>query len=60
MWIFMFLVFQYMDCVINEALRLYPPVILVHRNNLNDTTIGGYAFPEGVCIPHLSSRILQK
>jgi enediyne biosynthesis protein E7 len=45
--------------VINEALRLYPPVWLISRTAIVDDEIGGYAVPAGalVCIsPYLLHR----
>ncbi|WP_256297284.1 cytochrome P450 [Haloarchaeobius salinus] len=34
------------DAVVSEALRLYPPVYLLYRQPVADTTLGGYAVPE--------------
>jgi cytochrome P450 len=38
---------QYTECVLKEALRLYPPAFLVPRNASEDTTVGPYAVPKG-------------
>jgi cytochrome P450 len=37
----------YLDRVITEALRLYPPAYVLFREAVEDTTVGGYAVPEG-------------
>jgi cytochrome P450 len=34
------------DAVVSEALRLYPPVYLLYRQPVQDTTLGGYDVPE--------------
>lgn len=36
----------YLDRVLKESQRLYPPVPMVARNALEDTTVGGYAVPK--------------
>jgi cytochrome P450 len=37
----------YLDWVIKESLRLYPPAYAVVREALNDCEIGGYVIPKG-------------
>ncbi|XP_077560928.1 cytochrome P450 4V2-like [Haemaphysalis longicornis] len=37
----------YMDCVLKEALRLYPPVPVVSRTLRKDISIGKYTIPRG-------------
>ena len=34
--------------ILNEVLRLYPPVTLLHRHTLKETSIRGIAIPAGV------------
>jgi cytochrome P450 len=41
---------SYTDCVIKEAMRLYPPVWAVVRNSLVDCELGGYRVPAGATI----------
>ena len=40
----------YLQAVINEALRLYPPAYLLARTSIAPSTIGGYDFPTGTTI----------
>jgi cytochrome P450 len=37
----------YTECVLKEALRMYPPAFIVPRNACEDTTVGPYAVPKG-------------
>jgi cytochrome P450 len=41
---------SYAECVIKEAMRLYPPVWAVVRTVLNDFELGGYRVPAGATI----------
>ena len=41
---------QFTECVIKEALRLYPPVWAIPRQSLNDCEIGGYQIPAGASL----------
>jgi cytochrome P450 len=53
---------EYVDRVLQEAMRLYPPVYMMFRQPRTDVRIGGYRIPEGaaVMLPqwvvHRSSR----
>jgi len=40
----------YLQAVINEALRLYPPAYLLARTSIAPSTIGGHDFPTGTTI----------
>lgn len=39
---------QYLGQVINESLRLYPPVPILARDVIEDDIVGGYRIPKGV------------
>jgi cytochrome P450 len=50
---------RYMTMVIEEALRLYPPVWPIARVPLKDDTIGGYHIPKGtmlLVLPYVTHR----
>jgi cytochrome P450 len=38
---------KYLGRVINESLRLYPPVSLISRTPIQDDVVGGYQIPKG-------------
>lgn len=40
----------YMQAVVNEALRLYPPAYLLARTSIAPCNIGGYDFPAGTTV----------
>ncbi len=41
---------EYMDQVVNEVLRLYPPIYIFARNALSDDSIDNYRVPKGMNI----------
>ena len=41
---------NYLNCVIQEAMRLYPPIWLFEREALEDDTLGGYRIPKGTIV----------
>src|SRR6516165_935210 len=41
---------RYLDCVVKESLRLYPPAYGVVREALRDCEIGGYLIPKGYTV----------
>ena len=41
---------EYLDCVLNESLRLYPPAHLVNRQCKDSCTINGIHFPAGILV----------
>jgi cytochrome P450 len=41
---------EYTEWVINEAMRLYPPVYTIFRTPKRDFEVGGYTVPEGATI----------
>jgi len=50
----------YTQRVFQEAIRLYPPTIMVGREALEDTTLGDYAIPKGgivVMTPYVTHRL---
>jgi len=42
--------FEYLEWVINEAMRLYPPVFTIFRSPTEAVDIGGYRVPEGTTL----------
>jgi len=49
----------YTTMLLQESLRLYPPIWLVPRTNLNDDEIGGYHIPAGsmvFLVPYVTHR----
>lgn len=51
---------KYLDMVLNEALRLYPPTALIGRNAREDDVICGYPVPAGaqvVISPYVMGRM---
>jgi len=49
---------QYLGQVINESLRLYPPVPILARDVIEDDIVGGYRIPKGGIV-FISSYILH-
>ncbi|MFL5342997.1 MAG: cytochrome P450 [Gemmataceae bacterium] len=49
----------YTECVITEAMRLYPPVYLVGREPLADRELGGYRVPRGTTL-FMSQWVTQR
>jgi cytochrome P450 len=50
---------QYANRILQESLRLYPPVWVIPRDAINDDQIGGYRIPAGSTIllsPYLTHR----
>ena len=41
---------EYTEWVVNEAMRLYPPVYTIFRTPKRDVEIGGYTVPEGATV----------
>lgn len=50
---------KYMECVIDETLRLYPPAWLVPRRSLEDDEVGPYFIPAGSDV-FISPYFLQR
>jgi len=42
--------FEYLEWVINEAMRLYPPVFTIFRSPTEAVDVGGYRVPEGATV----------
>jgi cytochrome P450 len=42
--------FEYVEWVIDEAMRLYPPVYTIFREPTTDVELSGYAIPEGTAL----------
>src|SRR5262249_2509443 len=38
---------KYVDAILNESMRLYPPTWAVGREAIEDTTLGGFHVPKG-------------
>lgn len=51
--------FEYVEAVVKEAMRLYPPAHEIRREPTTDVEIGGYAVPEGSLIV-LSTWVQQR
>jgi cytochrome P450 len=51
--------FVFMDSVIKESMRLYPPAWLIGRRSLRDVELGGYSIPAG-SIVILSPWVAQR
>jgi len=37
---------KYLDCIVNETLRLYPPSLMTSRENNKNCEVGGHMFPK--------------
>jgi cytochrome P450 len=49
----------YLDQVLKEALRLYPPAWLFDREPVEDVTLGGHRIPKGATL-YLSPYVMQR
>lgn len=53
---------KYVEMVIQEAIRLYPPVYVISRETIRDDEIGGYRIPAGATValsPYVTHRLPQ-